>query len=208
VAAAALAVWAATASGAERSAPPCPSYPSQAGAQERFLAEGGSPAHDAGRLDDDGDGVACEGLPGPYAGYATIGYNRERKFLYGRATMPTAEAGDEFACLAGNRHFPDGPRLLKVYRELPGPDKAVSRDVGAEARPASGNLLWKLDRDELVSGRYYVAFEEGVRPSPYKPTDCSEFRSDAVLLPRPQGATGPPRSGPPRRHRLRARGPR
>lgn len=186
MAAAALAIWAATASGAERSTPPCTSYPNQADAQERSFAEGGSPAHDAGGLDDDGDGVACEGLPGPYAGYATIGYNRERKFLYGTASLPSEADGDGFACLLGNRQFTDGTRRLTIYRSLPGPDKAISRPLKAEPRPGSGRLLWKLARDLTVTGRYYVVFEAQIHLSPYKPSNCPEFRSRKTSLPRLQ----------------------
>jgi hypothetical protein len=205
--AATFAIWAAAAGGVAKT-PGCPSFPSQADAQERFFSLDGSPSRNAAGLDGDRDGVACEGLPGPYAGFATIGYHRESRFFYGTASMPSTETGDGFACLAGNRHYPDGPRLLKIYKATPGPDEAVSRDVGAEARPGSGRLLWKLDRDLLVAGRYYVVFEERIRPSPYRPSECPEFRSRAVYLPRPQAATPPPRNGPPRRPPLRAPVPR
>lgn len=204
MATAALAIWAPTASGAERPAPRCPSFPSQADAQERFFAQGGSPSHDVGDLDDDGDGVACEGLPGPYAGYATIGYNRERKFLYGTASMPSEADGEGFACLLGNRQFADGARRLTIYRSVPGPDKAVSRPLKAEPRPGSGRLLWKLERKLTAVDRYYVVFEAQIHLSPYKPSNCPEFSSPEAYLPR-SPATRSPRSGSPLRHRLRAR---
>jgi hypothetical protein len=141
---------------------------------------GGSPARNADGLDGDRDGVACEGLPGPHEGYATIGYNLKRAFFYGTASMPAGDGG--FACLSGNRHFAEGPRLLKVYKAVPGPDRAVSGEIGAEARPGSGRLVWKLDRD-LVAGHYYAAFGEKIRSSPYRPSECPGFSSRATALP-------------------------
>lgn len=166
----------------------CGTFASQAAAQERFVAIGGDPGHDAGGLDRDGNGVACEGLSGPYEGFATIGYNRAKRFFYGTATMPARAAGEgEFACLYGNRHFSDGPRLLKIYRVVPGgPDRPVSRDIGVEVRAESGRLFWKLDRAEVTAGVYYAAFEERIRTSPYAPSECPGFRSAATQLPRPQ----------------------
>lgn len=146
----------------------------------------GSPSRDAAGLDADGDGVACEGLPGPYEGFATIGYNAKAHFFYGTASMPPLGSGGGFACLSGNRHFPEGPRRLKIYRARPGADLAVSRALGAEARPSSGRLLWKLEAPLAVPGRYYVAFEEEVRLSPYKPTECPGFSSPETRLPRPK----------------------
>ena len=61
---------------------------SQAEAQEAFLDLGGKPGNDVGGLDGNGNGVACEALPGPYEGYATIGFNVRKGFLYGVATLP------------------------------------------------------------------------------------------------------------------------
>jgi Excalibur calcium-binding domain len=206
MAAATLAIWAAAAGGVAK-APACASFASQADAQERFFGLGGSPSRNADGLDGDGNGVACEDLPGPYAGFATVGYHRQRTFFYGTASMPRGADGDGFACLLGNRQFADGARRLTIYRELPGPDRAISRPLKAEPRPGSGRLLWKLDRDLDIAARYYVAFEAQIHLSPYKPSNCPEFRSRAVYLPRPR-ATRPPRSGPPHRPRLRAPGPR
>ncbi len=183
---AALACGALTASASAR-APGCPSFKSQAAAQEHFAGLGGRPDRDVGGLDSDGDGVACEALPGPHEGFATIGYNRAKHFFYGVATMPAIEsAAGGFACLQGNRHYPDGPRQLKIYREAPGPDRAVSRDIGTEANAESGRLLWKLDREQVPPGRYYAAFEEEVRSSPYAPSECPGFRSPSTFLPRPR----------------------
>jgi Excalibur calcium-binding domain len=182
VAVAALAIWVTVASGAANT-PGCSSFASQAEAQEHFTQVGGRPARDVEGLDGDGDGVACEGSPGPYAGFATIAYNLKRKFFYGVATMPRTASGDTFACLAGNRHYADGPRLLKVYREARGEDVAVSRTLGAEAKSSGGHLIWKLEKDLGPGGRYYAAFEEQVRLSPYKPSECPEFRSPARALP-------------------------
>jgi hypothetical protein len=146
---------------------------------------GGSPSRNVRGLDGDSDGVACEGLPGPYAGFATIGYHRARAFFYGAASMPATESG--FACLLGNRHYPEGPRQLRIYRVRPGADLAVSPVLGAEARPGSGRLLWKLEKD-LVPGHYYAAFEGRQAEAPYKPPECPEFRSRAVYLPRPRAS--------------------
>lgn len=161
-------------------------FPSQAAAQQRFADLGGAPGRDPGHFDPDGDGVACEGLSGPYEGFATLGYNLKRGFFYGTATMPIDSSGGGFACLLGNRHFPEGPRQLKIYRVRPGSDLPVSRTLGAEARPSSGRLLWKLEASLGTPGRYYAAFEEKERLSPYKPTECPGFSSPATQLPRPK----------------------
>lgn len=161
----------------------CSGFPSQAAAQQRFTEEGGGPAHDVGGLDGDGDGVVCEGLPGPFAGYATIGYNRKRGFLYGTASMPPKGSGGGFACLYGNPHFPEGPRQLKVYAARRGGDVAISRVLAAEAKPQSGRLLWKFDHAEVPAGRYYVVFEEQQRLSPYRPSECPGFSSRETPLP-------------------------
>jgi Excalibur calcium-binding domain len=162
----------------------CPSFSSQAEAQDRFVLLGGTPSQNARGLDEDGDGVACEGLPAPYRGFATIGYHRGRGFFYGTATMPATESG--FACLFGNPQFPDGPRRLEVFLVRPGPDLSISRWLGAEARPESGRLLWRHHRD-LVPGRYYAAFEERQRETPFRPPECPGFASRETYLPRGAG---------------------
>lgn len=175
------------AAGGSAGSPGCGSSKSQAAAQELFVQMGGRPGHGVGNLDPDRDGVACEDLPGPYEGFATIGYNRAKRFLYGAATMPAVESAEGgFACLRGNRHYTDAPRLLKVYRALPGADQAVSRDIGTEASSYSGRLLWKLDRKQVQSGRYYAAFEETARTSAYAPSQCPGFSSRPTHLPRPR----------------------
>jgi hypothetical protein len=179
------------AGGARAAAAGCGAFASQAEAQARFAALNGTPRRDAGGLDGDGDGVACEGRPGPYAGFATIGYNAKRSFFYGTASMPPRSGGG-FACLAGNSHFAEGPRLLRIYRVRPGPDLVVSRPLGAEAKPSSGRLLWKLDVPLRVPGRYYAAFEEEVRLSPYQPSECPGFSSPATLLPQPKSRRAQP----------------
>jgi hypothetical protein len=162
----------------------CGSFHHQADAQAWFFEAGGSPQLDAGALDADSDGVACEELAGPYQGYATLGYSKIRKFFYGYATMPAASVGPAaFACLEGNTHFSDGPRLVSVYRVTPGPDRKVADSVGAEARAASGRLVWKADRKTLVPGRYYAEFEERVRTSAYGSNQCPAFSSRPVRLP-------------------------
>jgi hypothetical protein len=146
---------------------------------------------------------------GPRASQTTLGYNRAQGFFYGTARMPRkADGSGEFACLEGNRHFPDGPRLLRIYRALPGADRAVSADIAAAAVPESGTLVWKLERRRVPTGRYYVVFEAKIPTAPYAPSECPGFRSRAVVLPKPQRVRRSSRSGPRRPARLRARGPR
>ena len=182
---AALGLWA-VAAGAVTPVPGCASFASQAGAQDYFGRYGGSPSHPVGGLDPDRNGVACEGLGGPYKPYATIGYNRKGRFFYGVASMPPAAKGDEeFPCLYGNRHFPDGPRHLNVYKAQPGADKPIFGTLKAEARPESGRLLWKAERDAVTPGLYYVAFEERIPLKPYGANQCPGFRSAELALPQP-----------------------
>jgi len=47
----------------------CSDFPSQASAQDYYVAHGG-PSHDPDRLDGEGDGVACESNPCPCGGRA------------------------------------------------------------------------------------------------------------------------------------------
>jgi hypothetical protein len=179
----ALSAWVATA-GALAPVPGCSSFASQADAQDHFARFGGSPGNTVGALDSDRDGVACEGRPGPYKAFATIGYHRKGGFFYGVATMPPAVDGDDrFPCLYGNRHYPDGPRLLNVYKVQPGADKPILGAIGAEARPESGRLLWKAEREAVTPGRYYAAFEDKVRMQPYGPNECPGFHSAEIALP-------------------------
>ncbi len=178
----------APADGGAAATPGCPSFASQAAAQTYFIAQGGSPKHHVGGLDPDRDGVACEGLGAPYQGYATVAYNKKRHFFYGVASMPPLAAGNgEFACLTGNRFEPESSRLLRIYRVKRGGDVAVlgSQTRSAEARKASGRLVWKADKRLSVPGRYYVAFEASIRTEPYSPTPCPEFRSRPTRLPSP-----------------------
>jgi Excalibur calcium-binding domain len=182
-----LAIWA-PAGGDAAPVPSCPSFTSQAAAQTYFGEQGGSPAHGVGRLDPDHDGVACEGLGAPYQGYATIAYNKKRKFFYGVATMPPLATGNgEFACLTGNRYEPESPRLLKIFRVKADGDVSVlgSQERAAEAKPSTGKLFWKADKAGIPHGRYYVAFEASIRSSAYAPTPCPEFRSAITALPAP-----------------------
>ncbi len=124
---------------------------------------------------------------GPRAEYTTLGYNRTHGFFYGTAKMPPKTDGSGgFACLAGNRHFSDGPRLLRIHRVLPGPDRAISPDIAAGATPENGRLVWKFERNRVPTGRYYVVFEEKIPTAPNAPSECPGFRSPATLLPRPQ----------------------
>jgi hypothetical protein len=180
-----LVAWVTAVSGSAAT-PGCASFGRQAEAQDYFAERGGSPRHRVGDLDRDRDGVACEELPAPFKGFATIGYNLKRNFFYGTVAMPpaaAAAAGEKLACLYGNRHFAEGPRLLKVYRVQPGPDQAVTDVFPAEAKPSSGYLIWKAEKKVVVRDRYYVAFEERVPISPYGANECPGFRSAEVALP-------------------------
>lgn len=178
----AVAAVAATEVAATAAAPGCVSFRSQAEAQERFGELGGSPGDPIPKLDPDRDGVACEGLSGPYKGYATVAYNPKRGFFYGTATMPPASDGSGFACLEGNRHFDDGPRLLTLFRVRPGADLVVQHEVGTAVKPSSGRVLWKVEKP-IVPGHYYVVFEERQQLTPYGPNQCPGFRSAEFRLP-------------------------
>jgi hypothetical protein len=180
-----LAAWS-PAGGDAAATPGCPSFKSQAEAETFFIEQGGSATHSVGRLDSDGDGVACEGLGGPYQGIATLGYNNKRDFFFGVASMPPlASRNGEFACLAGNRRWPDGPRWVNVFRVKPGGDVSIlgTHMASAEAKPATGRLVWKVDKPLPLPGRYYAVFEESLRTSPYGPNPCPEFRSRTITLP-------------------------
>lgn len=163
----------------------CGSFESQAEAQGYFVEQGGTIEQGVGNLDPDHDGVACEGMPAPYAGYATLGYNRKRDFFYGTASLPPSAAGGEYPCLIGNRHFPDAPRRLNVYKVNADGDKAIFNQfgLGSEAQPSSGRLVWRADRKTVVPGRYFAEFEEKARTSAYGGTECPAFRSPVVRLP-------------------------
>ena len=163
----------------------CGSFASQAEAQGYFLEAGGSIGHGIGKLDPDRDGVACEGLSGPYAGYATIGFNEKRRFFYGTASMPPDPISGEYACLVGNPHFSDAVRLVEVFRVTAEGDKPISRPggVGTEARPGSGRIVWRVDRRTVVPGRYFAEFEERRPTSSLGASKCPAFRSATVSLP-------------------------
>jgi hypothetical protein len=185
----ATAIVLATSGGGSAAVPACPSFTAQGDAQDTFVELGGSPRHHVGELDPDRDGVACEDLPGPYKGYATIGYNRAERFFYGTATMPAGGAGEgEVPCLYGDRHGDDAPRKVEIFRITPEGDKPVFDGYAgkAEALPASGRLLWKAKKVLREPGLYYATFEERIRSTPYGPTECPGFSSQPTLLPRPR----------------------
>lgn len=170
-------------------APGCGAFKAQGDAQDEFLERGGGPGRNVGGMDADRDGVACEGLPAPYKGYATIGYNRKKGFFFGTATMPTrasAEAG--FACLYGNRHFDDAARKVNVFRVTSSGDKPLLGEYrgAAEARPESGRLLWKAEKAKPLPGLYYATFEERIPTTPYGRNECPAFSSQPAQLPRPR----------------------
>jgi hypothetical protein len=180
--AALLAVSASPGSGAA-AVPACASFPSQAAAQEHLAALGTGPGR-VGRLDSDGDGIACEGLAGPYKGFVTIGYSPSRRFFFGAVSMPPDVAGG-FACLEGNRHFADAPRLLAIYRVQPGSDLEVVSEVPTGAQAGSGRLLWKAEKGPIAPGLYYAEVEARIPLTPYGGNDCPGFRSRVAMLPPP-----------------------
>jgi hypothetical protein len=168
--------------------PGCGSFKAQADAQDAFFELGGSPQHPVGKLDPDRDGVACEGLPAPYKGYATIGYNRKKQFFYGVATMPLLSEGSGFPCMYGNRRFPDAPRKVDIFKITPQGDKPLLAEFKgkAEAQSETGKLLWKAERTNPPVGQYYVAFEARIPVTPYGRNECPSFSSQPTLLPRPK----------------------
>lgn len=162
----------------------CASFSSQAAAQAYLLKQGGAPKRSSRRLDPDRDGVACEGRPGPYRGFAAFGYNERRGFFYGTASMPPDADADGYACMYGNSRYPEGSRRLHLYRVRKGSDRDLLGEfgIGVETRPATGRLRWKLERPPPAPGRYYVVFEESIPLSPYGPVPCPGFRSRAISL--------------------------
>ncbi|HYH54610.1 MAG TPA: hypothetical protein VD761_10820 [Solirubrobacterales bacterium] len=166
----------------------CAGYSSQAAAQVAFLdslaredKQGPAPG-----LDPDRDRIACEGLDGPFAGYAMLGYNRRESFLYGFVRLPLnpTEEG-RYPCLLGNRHFPDGPRLVHLFRVRDGEDLRISADHGwgAQAEPEQGRLAWKAEKPPLPAGSYYLEVEERIRLAPFGANLCPAFRSPTFQLP-------------------------
>jgi hypothetical protein len=172
----------------------CGAFSSQADAQVYFVELGGGPRTRVGRLDADRDGVACEHLSGPYQGFAGLGYNKRKDFFYGYAWMPSVASGEGFACMFGNKHVPDGPRRLNVYRVTPDGDKPLRTrkfGVGAEANPETGRLTWKLNAGN-PRGAYYMAFEERIALTPYGRNECPGFRSRTITLPEPEKSAPAP----------------
>ncbi|HZO05435.1 MAG TPA: hypothetical protein VFB52_03545 [Solirubrobacterales bacterium] len=172
--------------------PGCGAFEAQGDAQDAFMEAGGSPARNAGKMDPDGDGVACEALGAPFKGYATIGYNRKKQFFYGIVKMPAALDGGESPCLYGNKNYPDASRRFNIYKVRTDGDKPLlgRYKAGTQADPAAGTLIWKVERADLVQARYYVAFDERVPLTPYGRNECPGFSSVPTLLPRPQNSGG------------------
>jgi hypothetical protein len=163
----------------------CGSFTSQAEAQGYFVEAGGSIEHAVGSLDPDRDGVACEGLNGPYIGYATLGFNKKHDFLYGTASMPPRPDSGEYPCLVGNLHFIDAARRVRIFKVTVDGDKLIAdpRGAGVEAKPVTGRLVWRMDRKVLAPGRYFAEFEERQATSPSGGSECPAFRSPVVSLP-------------------------
>ena len=164
--------------------PPCSSFKSQAAALRYFFAVGGAPKRPVGQLDPDHDGVACEELPGPYEGFATLAYNEGNRSLHGTATMPSNPYG--YSCMIGNTHYAEAARILNVYRVKSGGEgEPIIEGLGifTEPRPASGRLVWRIAKKNLAAGRYYAEYEEQVRKTAYAGTECPSFRSRSLQLP-------------------------
>jgi len=159
----------------------CSAFGSQAAAQDHLIAAGGGPGRRVGGLDRDRGGVACEGLGAPFKGYASIGFHRGKRFFYGTVAMPPDPATGRQACLLGNPHFPDGPRVLTVFRARRGPDRAVTGEIGAEVRGT--RLVWKAAKGAIPRARYYAVFAERQPLRPYGPNQCPGFSSAPRLLP-------------------------
>ncbi len=176
------------AAGSGAAAPGCGAFKAQADAQDAFLEAGGSPERNAGSMDPDRDGVACEDLSAPYKGYATIGYNRKRQFFYGIATMPVPPGSAAAPCMFGNKNFPDASRRLNIFKVRADGDKPLlgRYRAGVEARPEEGKLIWKVERGNLIAAKYYVSFDERIRTSPNGRNPCPGFSSRPTLLPRPK----------------------
>jgi hypothetical protein len=163
---------------------PCSSFKSQAAAQEYFVEAGGTINRHVGGLDPDHDGVACEELGPPYEGYATLAYSKQAHSLYGTATLPSNPYG--YSCMVGNTHYSEGARTLNVYKiALGGDDKPLINQFGvyAEAKPATGRLVWRAAKRTVAPGLYYAEFEEQVRKTQFARTECPAFRSQIVQLP-------------------------
>lgn len=163
----------------------CASFPTQAQAQT-YLLEAADDRRRGRVLDADRDGVACEHLGGPFKGHATLRYSRRGTFLFGFVSMPLRPTSEgAYPCLFGNTRFPDGPRLLHVYRLRDGKDARVSPAYGwaAQADPDRGRLVWKGEKRRLLAGRYYLKFEERVPTTPFGANPCPGFRSRIVELP-------------------------
>lgn len=176
----------ASAGGGTAAVPGCGSFDAQSDAQDVFIERGGSPKRNLGGMDPDRDGVACENLPGPYKGYATVGYNRKKQFFFGTATMPSGASGEP-ACMYGNRRYPDAARRVNLFRITPDGDKPLLGEYQGrtEARPAKGRLLWKAKRVRPARGLYYAEVEERIPLSAYGRVECPGFSSRPALLPRP-----------------------
>jgi len=108
------------------------------------------------------------------------GYAKGHPSADAALTLATRKLGE----LIGR--MPDGPRLLRIYRVRPGPDRAISPDIAAAAERDSGTLVWKFERRRVPQARYYVVFEAKIPTAPYAPSECPSFRSRAVVLPKPQ----------------------
>ena len=98
----------------------CSDFSNQAAAQQFFLNNGG-PSQDPHRLDDDGDGLACESNGPPYQGLLTIRYADPANAFRGKIKPVTS------AC--------ESARTVKVFKQRDGRDRLIGSDTtSAEGR--------------------------------------------------------------------------
>lgn len=111
----------------------CPDFSSQAAAQSFFLNHGG-PQRDPHRLDEDGDGLACETNSSPYRGLLTIRYADAANAFRGRLKSVSA------ACESG--------RMVRVFKQRDGRDRLVGSDTSNQGR-------YQVNKRN-AGGRYYA----------------------------------------------------
>jgi hypothetical protein len=129
----------------------CPELGSQAFAQSYFEDQGG-PQRDPNALDADGDGLACEENPAPYAGLLKLKYKAKKDRFKGTFTAL-------FGCHQG--------RALTLFKRQNGPDKTVKQAT------TSGTGTYRIKKKNARGTFYVIAPARG---------NCAEDRSLDVFL--------------------------
>jgi hypothetical protein len=129
----------------------CPELGSQAFAQSYFEDQGG-PQRDPNALDADGDGLACEENPAPYAGLLRLKYKAKKDKFKGTFTAL-------FGCQQG--------RALTLFKRRNGPDKTVKQAT------TSGTGTYRIKKKNARGTFYVIAPARG---------NCAEDRSLDVFL--------------------------